>query len=403
MRIILLTIFFFQYLLISGQLLNNSALYYNDSLSQAIQFQGQSYIGSTHLPMSITKVFYRGGVIDQQMKERAASRLNKLNRTGFESMLNLSYFNNKPVILKKYGFYINASSIASLGAEYTDDVYLATIDGNTAYKGENINLQQTSFHSRFYNSLTLGIMNNKFKLGFCYTSIQSEINAQIYQGGIDVSTDATQLDANINGYMTSSNNSSKLLNPYNWGLGLNFEITNLINKLDSNYNSRIIAGVNGFGIQKLTLANYIYLDTNIVYRGLNIQNTSDFNNSILPNDILDSLNENVSQLNFLPFELYVHKIGGRKSAKIHSCYGLRYRSLSNYSVLIYAGAEYHFNKSFTMGSIISYGGYSSLNQGIFARYKSKKIIAGLNTNNFIGLFLKNSRGTGLNFSMCYIL
>ena len=253
--------------MISGQLLNNSALYYSDSLSQAIQFQGQSYIGSTHLPMSITKVFYRGGVIDQQMKERAASRLNKLNRAGFESMLNLSYFNNKPVILKKYGFYINASSIASLGAEYTDDVYLATIDGNTAYKGENINLQQTGFHSRFYNSLALGIMNNKFKLGFCYTSIQSEINAQIYQGGIDVSTDATQLDANINGYMTSSNNSSKLLNPYNWGLGLNFEITNLINKLDSNYNSRIIAGVNGFGIQKLTLANYIYLDTNIVYRG----------------------------------------------------------------------------------------------------------------------------------------
>ena len=403
MRILLLTLFVFHYFLFCGQLLNNSALYYSDSISQSIQFQGQSYVGSTHLPLSITKVLYNGGYIDTHMKENAAAKLNKLNRVGFESMLNLSYFNFDPIILKKYGFYVNVSSLTSTGVEYTDDFYHATLDGNSSYKGEYINLQQSGFHARFYNSIGAGIMNNKFKLGISYTSIQSEINAQLYEGGITVSPDATTLDANLNGYMTSSNATDNLFNPYSWGMALNFEITNYINKLDSNSNSRIIAGVNGFGIQKLTNASYIYLDTNLTYSGVHIQNITDVNNPLLPSNILDSLNENSSQLNFLPFELFVHKIGGKKSAKIHSCYGLRYRSLSNYSVLLYAGAEYHFNKKITIGSVLSYGGYSSLNHGIYARYKSKKFIAAINTNNFIGLFSKNSLGTGLNLSFCYFI
>lgn len=403
MRILLLTIFLFHYLLFCGQILNNAALYYGDSISQAYQFQAQSYVGSTHLPLSITKVIYNGGFINSDMKEKAAAKLNKLNRVGFESMLNLSYFNFKPIILKKYGLYVNASSLTSIGAEYTDDFYHAILEGNSSYKGEYINLQQSGFHSRVYNSIEAGIINAKFKLGISYTSIQSEINAQVYDGGITVSPDATHLDANLNGYMTSSNAPSNLFNPNNWGLALNFEITNKINSLDSNSNSRIIAGINGFGIQKLTNASYVYLDTNLTYSGVYIQNVSDFNNPLLPSNILDSLTENSSQLNFLPFELFVHKIGGKKTAKFHSCYGLRYRSLSNYSVLLYAGAEYHVNKKFTIGSILSYGGYSSLNQGLYARYKSKKIIAAINTNNFIGLFLKNSLGTGLNLSFCYLI
>ena len=403
MRLLLLTIFLFNCFLSYGQLLNNSALYYSDSISQAIQFEGQSYIGSTHIPLSITRVFYNGGFIDSDMKEQASAKLNKLNRVGFESKLNLSYINFEPIIFKKYGLYVNVSSLTSIGVEYTDDFYHATLEGNSSYKGEYINLQQSGFHSRFYNAIGAGIMNPKFKLGISYTSIQSEINAQLYEGGITVSPDATSLDANLNGYMTSSNTTANLLNPYSWGVALNFEITNYINKLDSNSNARIIAGINGFGFQKLTNASYIYLDTNLTYSGFHIQNIADFNNPLVPSNILDSLTENSSQLNLLPFELFVHKIGGKKTAKLHSCYGLRYRSLSNYSVLLYAGAEYHFNQKITIGSVLSYGGYSSLNHGIFARYKSKKFIAAINTNNFIGLFSKNSLGTGLNLSFCYFI
>ena len=101
--------------------------------------------------------------------------------------------------------------------------------------------------------------------------------------------------------------------------------------------------------------------------------------------------------------VYFKKIGGKKTAKIHSCYGLRYRSLSNYSVLVYAGAEFHVSAKFTIGSILSYGGYSKLNHGIHARLTSSKFIFSLNTNNMTGLFLRNSRGAGLNFSLCYTI
>ena len=106
---------------------------------------------------------------------------------------------------------------------------------------------------------------------------------------------------------------------------------------------------------------------------------------------------------FAGTELYVHKIGGKKEAKFHSCYGLRYRSSSNYNILLYAGGEYHIKKSFTIGSIVSFGGYSGFNHGFYFRHQSKKFISAIGTNNLIGLFWNQSNATGINLSLSYII
>ena len=402
MRILSLYILLLVPTLSYTQLLNNSSLYYLDSATQIINIQGQSYLGSTHLPLNFAKIFYTGGFIDDNMINKANSGLSNLNRTGYESSFNITYLNYRPSILKKYGYYLNVSALFSGGAEYTDDFFRGVFQGNTSYKGEYINLQQSGFHTRSYRSIESGIITKKFKVGLCYTNIQSEINSQIYEGGIDISPNATQIQGNFNGYATSSNNSSNFPTN-NWGLTINFEITNKINRLDSSSNARIIAGINGFGIQKLSNSSYLYLDTTISYTGIPVYEISDFNTPFLPNYNIDSLSRISTQINAFPFELYVHKVGGKKTAKLHSCYGLRYRSNSNYSVLIYAGGEYHFKNHFTLGSIISYGGYSGVNNGLYIRYQSKKIISSINTNNLVGIFWNQSKAIGLNLSLSYLL
>ena len=127
---------------------------------------------------------------------------------------------------------------------------------------------------------------------------------------------------------------------------------------------------------------------------------------LVPNELADSLSpEQIkrSRIGALPFELYIHKTGGKLHSKLHSLYGMRYRSESNYSTLIYLGAEYHINKSLTTGSILSYGGYSKFQFGAHLRIKKEKFILGMNTNNLLGWVSKNGNGLGINLSACYIL
>ena len=93
MRILSLYILLLVPTLSYTQLLNNSSLYYLDSATQIINIQGQSYIGSTHLPLNFAKIFYTGGFIDDNMINKANSGLSNLNRTGYESSFNITYLN----------------------------------------------------------------------------------------------------------------------------------------------------------------------------------------------------------------------------------------------------------------------------------------------------------------------
>tara|TARA_Y100000813_G_scaffold57992_1_gene40889 strand:- start:629 stop:1840 length:1212 start_codon:yes stop_codon:yes gene_type:complete len=402
MRVVNFYILFFLPIISSAQLLNNSCLFYLDSAKQVLNLQGQGYIGSSHMPLEFIRLFYDGGFIDDNTIQTLSSNLNGLNRTGLESSANLSYINYNPLVAKKYGYYVNVSTLFSGGVEYTNDVFRSIFQGNSSYKGERINLQQSGLHLRSYRSFEGGIINKKFKVGLCYSSIQTEINSQIYNGGIDVSTNATDLTGNLNGYYTRSNPSSSPLNK-NWGLTLNFEIINKINSSDSSSNAKIIAGINGLGIQHLSNCRNLYLDTSFNYSGVAIFDLSDLDSPSITNLNIDSLSSISNQINAFPFELYVHKIGGKKEAKFHSCYGLRYRSSSNYNILLYAGGEYHIKKSFTIGSIVSFGGYSGFNHGFYFRHQSKKFISAIGTNNLIGLFWNQSNATGINLSLSYII
>ena len=101
-------------------------MFYSDSAKQVLNLQGQGYIGSSHMPLEFIRLFYDGGFIDDNTIQTLSSNLNGLNRTGLESSANLSYINYNPLVAKKYGYYVNVSTLFSGGVEYTNDVETLT-------------------------------------------------------------------------------------------------------------------------------------------------------------------------------------------------------------------------------------------------------------------------------------
>ena len=390
-----------------GQILNNNALFYKDTAQEFFHFQSEGYFGSSHLPMEFMQTLYSGGNLSSEMKDKASNKLDALNRMGGEYIGQFSYHQTQPVICDQFGYYIAGITQRSAGVEYTDDLFRSVFYGNQSFINDTINLTQSGMHNRLYNSIQFGLIRKQLKFGISYISIQNEMNGLIQNGGLYTSTNATQLNAYTDGQLISSNGSNKYFQQSGWGFAFNFEFTNKINVLDSNSNARIVAGLNGVGLQFLGANSSTYLiDTNYFFQGIHIESISDFSQSILPSDLADSLSPeqvNKARIGALPFELYIHKIGGKLHSKIHSLYGIRYRSQSNYSTLIYLGAEYHINNNWTAGSILSYGGYSKLQLGTHLRVQKEKFIIGINTNNLIGWFSKNGNGIGINLSACYIL
>ncbi len=390
-----------------SQVLNNNSLYYIDSCSSLIQLTAEGYYGSTQLPLSFINVLSRGGTITPEMKTTASSRQNTINRLGGEGNIDISYYNFNALLFDKYGYYFNASSKRSAGIEYTGDLFRSVFYGNYAFQGDTIDLVKTGLHNRLYNSFQFGIVNQNLKLGLTYTSIQKEMNALIQEGGIYTSPNGTFIDAQVNGQMIETNNLPGYFQQNGWGIGVNFEFTNKLNVLDSNSNSRIVAGLNNFGLQFLNNnTSTSSIDTNFLFSGMHIQNLSDFSQSLFPQNLTDSISYNeVNHRRFgaLPFELYIHKVGGKLNAKFHTTYGMRYRSQSNYSTLIYVGAEYYLNQIFTAGAIVSYGGYSKFQLGSHFRIHKDNFIMGLNTSNILGIISKNSNGLGINCSLSYQL
>ena len=392
---------------VMGQVMNNNTSYFKDSTKEFIHIQTENYFGSSQLPMDFIRTLYRGGEISLQMKDRASSNLNTLNRIGGEQIGQISYYQLKPLIFNQFGYYISAITQRSAGAQYTDELFTATFYGNQQFINDTINITQTGIHNRLYNSIQFGLTRHHIKFGISYVSIQNEMNGLIQNGGVYTSTNATQINAYADAQLISSNGSNNYFQQSAWGIALNFEFTNKINAMDSSSNAAIVAGLNGVGLQFLGKNSSTYIiDTNYLFQGIEIQSISDFSQSLLPSEIADSLTPqqiNRSRIGALPFELYIHKTGGKSNSRLHTLYGMRYRSESNYSTLIYFGAEYLINKNWTAGSVLSYGGYSKFQLGAHFRIKKEKFILGVNSNNMIGWFSKNGNGMGINLSASYIL
>ena len=406
MRIFFFYIFIFYTSIFSGQILNDDALYYTDTSKHILSFKTGAYYGASQLSRDFVNVLVNGGEISSGMKDNNLLRADKLNRLGGELYGNFSYYNLDLKIFKQFGYYFGLKTHFSSALKYTDDIYESIFYGNSSFKGDTISLRRTGLHSREYHSAFFGLFKENIKFGLVYTSIFSEMNSYIHNGGIYSSQSGAELTSNVLGQMISTNNDNSNIQS-GFGLGIDLEVRSKITFLDSSSNAMFVAGVSSFGLQFLGAnTNTIVFDTSYTYRGIQISSLNDFSSTILPSDIIDSLslqNENSSITSVLPFELYIHKVGGKLNSKIHSTYGLRYRSASNYTPLFYFGGEYLFNSNIVVGSIATYGGYSKFQLGSYFRWRSSSAIIAISTNNMLAFVSKNSSGMGVNLSLSYLM
>lgn len=355
--------------------------------------------------------FLFGGEITTEIKDKASSKLGKLNAIGGEFEQRIDSYTPSINMFKKerYGMKLSFSDNHYFSANLSTDLFNTAMYGNSPYIGETQDF--TFSHAQYLHY-------QKFSVGFYDEANLSSIQLSYVAGskglefGLSASSlltpsalDSIAVDLTGAGFVTDT------LGPY-WafqGGGFSFDLDyNFIFEGKVKNRQIINFKINNLGVifwNKKT-DNYI-INTHAKYSGFEVSQILSGDSTLFDFDIQDTLDITHDKRNYvdvLPIELVVQKLADNGiDQKLQAIFGFKTILVPDYFPYLYAGAYYRPVDNFAVSTRLSYGGFAGVRWGLNVNYWLKeKLYFSLGSFDLIGLASKKiGYGRGLNFSMYY--
>ena len=360
-----------------------------------IEFLTQLNYGSTNLTNEFMNKLFWGGRIENDLKDEILAKTNKTNRFGVEINYETKVYILDTLFEKHpdYTYYIGFGSFRNVSVKYSQDFFRTVFYGNKPFTGETVILGKTKIIDTKFEKITFGILhkNRNTSLGISLIIGDKHNSFNFKQADLFTNTNGRALTLDYDGKILRSDSSNTGFFAFSGsGLGLDFHHI-FFNKYALNISNF------GFTIWKRN-AKYSNVEKNYEYTGLEIDNLINIKDGEIEdraNELLPET-ENKTFATLLPTTFRVDKTFDFKK-KIQPIYGVKYKLLSNYFPSAYAGVHYNMNTKIGFSGALAYGGYTKLRATAGAYLNYKKIYAGIETSNLIGIFSKKSNGNGGNF------
>ena len=383
--------------LIVSIVLTHSALCYTQSMlplqqdttlfdySNEVIFSGVADYQSTSVGKDITKRFFYGGFIDDEMKGASSSRQQLVNRFGIDINTDIEYRNHKRDFFKdstigyllKYGFY-NFS-----GIQYTEDVFDLLFFGNSSFIGDTAFLSGSQFSSYTFQKIGFGWFDkfSKSSLTINAIGVHNSFSGIINKGELYQSASIDSVDLSIDAVYKSSNSQTFC----GFGIAIDLDYRFNMPKGDSefiyfqlmakNLGLVFMPDVKQSRIQgELAYDNYTIND--LLNSQTLFQNTDETFGSFA-----DTI-ETTDNWRLLPAMLQFTKLIDRNSSqKIQGFYGARAYLSSSFMPMFFVGLDVHPIKRYRFGLQASYGGFSNLRWGMYSDLKFDKFSLGIASEN----------------------
>ncbi|MCO6499713.1 MAG: hypothetical protein J5I47_04945 [Vicingus serpentipes] len=359
---------------------------------------GYTY-GSGTISNEFLNKFVFGGRIEQDLKDKAYKKLANNNFAGGD----LKYQVNVEIPMDTFfrrtnlSLLIGLEHVAHFDANFTEDLFKFTFEGNKQFAGKTAEIGGTNFNAFTYQQINFGIISHKIKNqklakeGFIVSLIkgQSHQAITIPRGNIFTEQLGKELEVDINYEYNASDTANKGVMAFN-GYGVS---TDLFTEFFLKNGNKIHLAVNDLGF--IVFNNHSIdqsADSTFFFEGVEVDNIFDLNDSLLAeiskdsiiNDITNHKKESYSIALPTSFNInYTKYISQKWKMDI----GFYYKVLSNYFPLIYTNTYYYFNTSLALKFHLSYGGYGKLNTGIaIAKSVKNQLNIFIGTNN-LGAFI----------------
>lgn len=383
--------------LIVSIVLTHSALCYTQSMlplqqdttlfdySSEIIFSGVADYQSTSIGKDITKRFFYGGFIDDEMKGASSSRQQLVNRFGIDINTDIEYRNHKLDFFKdsttgyllKYGFY-NFS-----GIQYTEDVFDLLFFGNSSFIGDTAFLSGSQFSSYTFQKIGFGWFDkiSKSSLTINAIGVHNSLSGVINKGELYQSASIDSVDFSLDAVYKSSNSQTFC----GFGIALDLDYRFNMPKGDSEFiYFQLMAKNLGLvfmpDVKQSRIQGELAYDNYTINDLLNSQTL--FQNTDETFGLFADTMEVQDNWRLLPAMLQFTKLIDRNSSqKLQGFYGARAYLSSSFMPMFFVGIDVHPIKRYRFGLQASYGGFSNLRWGMYSDLQFDKFSIGIASEN----------------------
>ena len=361
-----------------------------------IEVMSQVGFGSSNLTNEFINKLLFGGTITDELKNKILDKTKKTNRIGLEINNEIRVYIIDTIFPKypNHIYYFGFGSFRNRNAKFSHDFFKTLFYGNKSYAGKTAKLGNTKVIDSKFEKITFGILhkNRNSSLGISLIIGDKFHSYNFKQADLFTSLDGRQLIVNYNGKIVNSDKENDNFMAFSGaGVGLDF-------RHDFNiFKQNLSLDITNFGIsiwkRNTTYSNEQSL---IDYTGIEVSNIINIGNKEI-DSVAKSLlppTENRGFTTLLPAIFRIDKTFDF-TKKLQPIYGVKYILNANYIPSAYAGIHYNVNKKIGFSGALAFGGYTNFRITTGAYFNLKKVFAGIESQNLIGLFSKNGHGKGL--------
>tara|TARA_Y100001933_G_scaffold264452_1_gene330178 strand:+ start:612 stop:1823 length:1212 start_codon:yes stop_codon:yes gene_type:complete len=365
-------------------------------------FSGVADYQSTSIGKDITRSFFYGGFIDNEMKQLSSDRHDEINRFGLEMNAEFEYRNEKLGLFKdsliglivKGGIYNFSSMI------YSKDIFDLAFFGNEMFIGDTANLAGSEFSSVTFQKLGFGLIDKRTRssLAFNFVGLNNYVQGVFGDSYVYQNQELDSMAVELCGSAERA-----LRNGYFKGLGLALDIDyrfKMKKNKDDHIHFQLLARNFGFAVMKGEKYN-----SNNSFNYSNYQIDDLINAETIFNDsdeLISELSDSSGTRNsiiLLPAMFQFSKlIDPMSSKKIQGFFGFRTFLNKAYIPMLFGGLDFRAASWYRIGAQLSYGGFSQLRWGMYSALCFKKIELGIASEN---LFSKTGESIVIKLSCVF--
>lgn len=384
---------------------------YYDTITRNQEFvlNGNFSYSASGIQKAIISKFYKGGFIDDAIKNASFDRHGAVNRIGIDASTDLTYINYQKRIFKNkpWGFLVKAGYYNFGGLVYSKDAFALGFFGNSNYVGDTMVMSGTNATFTSFQKAGFGLIHptSKANMSLNFYNISNRFNASFRTLELGQSANGDVVSLAMDGDVFARQNLN-FMQGFGFGIDVDYKLEFEWKEGKTAYVQFYAQNI-GFAYMNQLQKEY-RMDTTFIYSGFTfseiIGENSIFEDSI---DVLDTLGVKSTDANrtiMLPGFLQVSKIVDASStSKFQSFFGVRLYPTLIYSPCIFAGLNYNPIKSLNLGMNLSYGGFTKFQAGMYVSAQLKKFSLGVGTENVLGFFSAKANGESIKLRLSCVL
>ncbi|MDQ3047825.1 MAG: hypothetical protein M3R27_09785 [Bacteroidota bacterium] len=348
-----------------------------DSAKTRIGIAGDYILNSTAFTTEFISKFYKGGYIDENLKNRVLDRTRNTNRVGAELNYGIYGAFTLDSLMGKEGFsvFFSVRNREHFDALYSKDFYKVGFYGNAQYAGQTANMNNFNLNLIRYQQVQLGLFSNKLdsaaRWGIGVSFLKGEQYATILAKKAEMFTseDGQYIDFNTSFEVAQSDTANTGAGAFN-GYGASVDIYFQAPFNTRMGDARLSVSVSDIGLIRFNEKSlYMSQDSVFHYTGFNVNSMYDLQDSTFSGFSQDSITNSVVPFKKRSFTATIPSTLNityetELSKRFHLTEGIRYIFNGNYALLAYLKGNYYFNKNFMISATAGYGGYGNFSYGL---------------------------------------